>query len=70
MGTLVAMWPELLITLVLAIVGGTIAAAVQNKSQGDDVRKSAKGGLAGGVVAGLFACVTIIAIKVTSGAVL
>ena len=46
----------LLLTMVVTTVVSAIAAAVQNKVQGDDVRKSAIGGFAGGIFNGAAAC--------------
>jgi hypothetical protein len=60
MSALLSNWHELLITLFGSILVAGTAAGVQNKIQRDDVIKSIKGGLAGGVVVGLVACLSLI----------
>lgn len=48
------MTPQLmLITIVGSAVVGMVAAAVRNSVQGDDIGKSAKGGLASGITTGV-----------------
>lgn len=51
------MTPQIiLITIAGSALLGTVGSAVRNSVQGDDVGKSAKGGLAGGIATGVLGC--------------
>ncbi len=50
----------ILVTVVGCAVGNMVMSAVQNHFDGDDVGKSARSGLTGGIAGGIFACFTAV----------
>jgi uncharacterized membrane protein YeaQ/YmgE (transglycosylase-associated protein family) len=60
-------WLEFVVTIVVGTVGGVLAGGLVNKWQGDDWRKSAKGGLLSGLIGGVFACMTVLAMAALKG---
>lgn len=49
---------EFIVLVLSAAVGGAVVAGVTNKVQGDDVLKSVKGGLAGGIATAFMTLLT------------
>ena len=67
MDLLPSLWLQFLIVVIVPTVGGGLVGGAQNWVQGDDVRRSIKGGLAGGGVAGVVAYVMYHAFKSLPG---
>jgi hypothetical protein len=52
-------WQTILFTFVSSTITGVVVAAAQNRAQGDDVRKSALGGLVGGIMTAVCLCAAV-----------